>query len=295
MFNDYLGREYTIVEKKPNLIKNKMKYIVYQTLNLVNNKIYIGVHKTKDPDVFDGYIGCGIVVTNSSTYTNPKTPLQYAVKKYGTSKFRRSILFVFDTAEEAYNKEADIVTWDFINRSDTYNAKLGGIGGSCIYIKINQFDLDGNLVNTWNSIKEASEFYNISDTAISNAEKFCGSCIGYYWSRESNIDISKYKNLKKTICYKYNSLGKLVDTYNSIYEAAKLNDELVSVIERAIKGGYKVKGFYYDTTIREVYTGKNKVSLRGKTLYVYDLDGNFIIELSNSKDIKDYFKISSTN
>lgn len=32
-----------------------MKYIVYLTTNIVNNKIYVGVHGTKDPTVFDGY------------------------------------------------------------------------------------------------------------------------------------------------------------------------------------------------------------------------------------------------
>lgn len=35
------------------------KWIVYCTTCIVNNKIYIGVHKTKTPDVFDGYIGGG--------------------------------------------------------------------------------------------------------------------------------------------------------------------------------------------------------------------------------------------
>ena len=41
-----------------------MKYIVYLTTNLKSlykntPKIYIGVHKTEDPEIFDGYIGCG--------------------------------------------------------------------------------------------------------------------------------------------------------------------------------------------------------------------------------------------
>jgi hypothetical protein len=43
-------------------MKNNFKYIVYQTINLVNNKIYIGVHRT-NPDIFDGYIGNGVQQT----------------------------------------------------------------------------------------------------------------------------------------------------------------------------------------------------------------------------------------
>lgn len=37
-----------------------MKHIVYLTINTINRHIYVGKHATKDPDVFDGYIGCGV-------------------------------------------------------------------------------------------------------------------------------------------------------------------------------------------------------------------------------------------
>ena len=270
-----------------------MKYIVYQTINLKNNKIYIGVHKTINPEVFDGYIGCGIIITNPSTYNNPTTPLQYAVKKYGTSNFRRSILFILDTAEEAFKKEAEIVNKDFINRKDTYNAKLGGIGGSSYSTKIYQFNLQGILVNSWDSIIEAAEFYNISDTAIHNAYKFKGSCKGYYWSKDNTINTSEYSSINKTLCYRYNLLGKLVNSYNSISEVAKDSGVTMQEIERAIKGGYKVKDSYYSTKIYEEYTGKSKISLKNKSLYVYSLDGNFITELKNSNDIYNFFNIKT--
>lgn len=36
-----------------------MNYIVYKTTNLINGKVYVGVHRT-NPDIFDGYIGCGV-------------------------------------------------------------------------------------------------------------------------------------------------------------------------------------------------------------------------------------------
>lgn len=56
-----------------------MKYIVYKTTNLVNDFIYIGVHKTDNPDIFDGYIGCGVYINKASTFLKPKTNFQIAV------------------------------------------------------------------------------------------------------------------------------------------------------------------------------------------------------------------------
>lgn len=71
-----------------------MKYIVYLTTNKINNKIYIGVHETEDPDIFDGYIGCGAYLNKPSSYNKGKTHLHNAILKYGTSAFHRHTLKV---------------------------------------------------------------------------------------------------------------------------------------------------------------------------------------------------------
>jgi len=91
-----------------------MIYYLYQITNTVNGKIYIGVHKTTDID--DGYMGSGKI-------------LQSAVKKYGIENFTKTILETFSNSAEMYAREKEIVTEDFVRRSDVYNIKIGGLGG----------------------------------------------------------------------------------------------------------------------------------------------------------------------
>ena len=105
-------------------------YYVYKTTNSVNNKIYIGVHKS-DNIRNDNYVGSGKV-------------LKYSIEKYGINKFKREILFEYDNKEEAYLRESEIVDEMFIARLDTYNIKLGGCGG---FDYINDNNLSGRVGN----------------------------------------------------------------------------------------------------------------------------------------------------
>ena len=272
-----------------------MKYIVYQTTNLINNKIYIGQHKTKDPNIFDQYLGCGIKVNMPSSYENPCSPLQYAVKKYGVKNFKRTTIAVFDTLEEALELEAKIVNYEFLKRKDTYNAQLGGKTGYK-YLPVNQFDLKGNYIKTWNNMADAADFYCVSHTAIFNAVNFKGSCKRFFWSKEDSIDITKFTNQPETKCFQYSAeTGKFVAFYNSIKEAAYVVGVTPQSIGNALQSGYNIKGFYFSTKMLEEYNGKPKVSLRNKTVYVYNLDGEYLTELNNGKEIKEYFKINTTN
>lgn len=272
-----------------------MKYILYQTTNLINNKIYIGQHKTKDPLIFDGYIGCGIKINTPSSYMKPCSPLQYAVKKYGVKNFRRTTLKVVDTLEEVLKLEAEIVDYNFIKRPDTYNAQLGGTTGYK-YLPINQFDLNGKFIKTWNTMIEAAEFYNVSHTAIYNAVHYKGSCVKYYWAKEQSIDTSKFLNTPETKVFQYNAItGKFIQMYNSVKEAALAIGVTQQSIGNAMKSGYKIKEYYFNSSLIEEWRGKPKVSLKGKNLYVYNLDGEYLTTLKNGNEIREYFHIKTTN
>ena len=43
-------------------MESNIKFIVYLTTNLVNRKIYVGVHRTETPEIFDGYLGNGLTI-----------------------------------------------------------------------------------------------------------------------------------------------------------------------------------------------------------------------------------------
>lgn len=275
---------------------NKKWYIVYQMTNIVNNKIYIGVHKTKNPEIFDGYIGGGMYFNSPSSYSKPNSPYQYAVKKYGPSNFKRTTLKIFNTAEEAYKLESEIVDKNFIKRKDVYNAQLGGFSGGFKLNPTFQFDESGKLVKEWDTIMEASEFYGLSHTAIINAIKFKGSSNGYFWSHENNIDTTEYTMNKGTTCYVYLAeSGKFYARYSSVPETASDLELRTQDIQRALKGGYKVKNYYFSTSLLEEFAGKPKVSIKNKIVYVYDLDGNLVFESKNSKELMNYLRIKTTN
>lgn len=86
--------------------------VIYKTTNKINGKYYIGVSNGRNLN-----------------YKGSRSALHNAMRKYGRENFIRETLEVFDTIKEAFNREAEIVTEEFVANPNTYNLKVGGKGG----------------------------------------------------------------------------------------------------------------------------------------------------------------------
>lgn len=85
-----------------------------------------------------------------------------------------------------------------------------------------QYDLYGNFIKEWDSLKEASDYYNTY--CISNAcRQLAPTAVGFQWKYKSDDRPIKdiHNNTNKKIIYVYTLDGQFINQYESISEAVR--------------------------------------------------------------------------
>lgn len=116
--NDIKGRK----------LQLKIYHTVYKTTNLINGKIYIGIHSSSDQ--YDSYLGSGLI-------------LKHAIKKYGKHNFKKEVLLCALAQEYLYEFEKSFIQM-ICNNENSYNISKGGHGG-------NTGNYSGHIGNAWAS------------------------------------------------------------------------------------------------------------------------------------------------
>lgn len=270
------------------MVKNwiTMKYIIYLTVNNKSkknglNKIYIGYHKTEDPEIFDGYLGCGVYVQKPATYMQPTTPFQKAVKKYGPNAFTRYTIQIVDTIEEASAIEESIVTEQFIRQAHVYNVAVGGLGG---YFKgqqdrtwhskpINQFDYDGNLIKTWNSTVEAADSLGLNLIRLQRASTDGITYAGFYWSRQPQIFNTNHRKQKTFV---YTKDGSQVAVFGTRKECAQYLGCTPQAVSHACRNQQLLCNHYVSNINTDEFKPKPRVQLKSCQFFLYSIPYRFI-------------------
>lgn len=274
-----------------------MKYIVYLTVNKINHKVYVGVHRT-NPDVFDGYIGCGI--THKDKKKGRVKGFPAAVRKYGYENFKRITLRVFPNTEEgklaAYEMEAKIVNEKFVKSKMTYNITLGGQWTVYETLKkqIAQYSLEGKFIRTWNSIKEAQDTLGLTSISenLTGISKYCGDFQWRYYTDESDIDPVKKK--EKTV-YQFDLKGNLLKVWKSASEASKefknptsAKTAIHNVCKNITRQAY---GYYWSFKCKFEYVEYSPT----KAVAKYNDKGIFIESYTSLKEAAEAHNTTSTN
>lgn len=136
-----------------------MHFTVYKTTNIINGKVYIGSHITKN--IHDDYLGSGKY-------------LKQAINKYGRENFTKEVLYVFDNRADMNSMERSLVNEAFVKDRQTYNATVGGSGGGNIHLvgKTDRYDEIIQKISRANTGKvrsnECKELHRKLRTAQSN-------------------------------------------------------------------------------------------------------------------------------
>lgn len=257
-----------------------MKYIVYKTTNLINGFIYIGVHHTSTPYQFDMYLANGIYINKPDSYKKCKTAMQKAVAEFGVKNFRRETLAVFDTPEEAYDLEGELVNEEFLSRPDVYNMILGGRINYSNGIKCYQYDSNGLFLKEYKSYEEAAKDLEIDSTSIRRSilYKYLVNDKYYYSNQKVDVlDTTTYSaGLKKPV-HRYLKNGKYDSSYVSYSSAADASGCNYNTVARSVKLGIITKNDYYFSTIKEEsYDKARSKEIYFRSVYKYSEDGVFL-------------------
>ncbi len=106
-------------------------YTVYRITNTINNRYYIGVHKTNNK--YDNYMGSGLAIKR-------------AIDLYGVKNFTKEILYSFNCKDDAYDKEKQLIG-ECINDPLSYNISHGGEGGWDYFNKKRRHDYTNPMKN----------------------------------------------------------------------------------------------------------------------------------------------------
>lgn len=268
-----------------------MKYIVFLTISLRDDRIYLGVHKTENPDKFDGYIGAGCWINSNSSFKYPKTPLQCAVKKYGSKEFKRVVLYVYDNEQEAYNKLDQLLNKDFIKSARTFNTFIDHVN-----IPIYQFNKEGLLVKKWTNYREAESFYGYSAFKFQSAVNSKVLFLDSYWSTNNKIKLNEFINKTySNYYYVYSKNGKLLREFNSKLSCAKyLKLDIKELMKYIVSQNLIDNEYFVSTKMCDLFYSKPRTRYKSAEFYVYDSDMNFITKCKG-KELMKIIKLHSWN
>lgn len=276
----------------------ELNYFVYYHIRLdINTVFYVGVGtKAKTGNAYKrAYMKCDRT--------------DFWKKIINKTSYKVDILRDFETKLEALKYESRLIELfglykeggtlcNFIK--DTY---IGDNKSSSINVctknckKIYQYDLDGNFIKEYKSLKSAAESVKANPSDISQAAlmKKIFTCKNFQWRFEKfdKIEATTVKRIRDEFLkkvYQFDLFGNLVAEYKNPKEAEYKNNIKNSFIRACLTGKHNrtCKGFYWSYDKDFVV----KDNVKAKIIYIYDKELNLLNSIIGTKEAAKYVGVS---
>ena len=255
--------------------------------DLIRNKINMEVDTSAlDQEIENYKIQLRKLYHNKDTILSDMDSLDYEDKHYQRRKtdLENHLYKTYDKIDDAYKKEAEIVTKEFVKRNDNYNSIVGGVIQYSNFDALFQYDFDGNFIKKWDSVKSAVEFFGCNGNRFNMAIKDKRSALGCFWSKTyyEKLDVSTFRksNHQEVWCYYKN--GEIYKKYDNATDAQKDLKLTKASINDAISHRKCLKGFYF---ISDILRSDDIIKQNN---LIYNLSDNSISRYSNGKLIQTY-------
>ncbi|MFT7250492.1 MAG: hypothetical protein ACI9FW_000203 [Flavobacterium sp.] len=201
--------------------KNKIN-IIYKVTNLKTKEVYIGATTKSIEERKIDHL--------QKSNKKDGSYFQEAISTYGSTSFTWEQVDTASSTNELAEMEKQYIL-KYNSKEQGYNSDSGGGFVKTVY----QFDLDGKLVASFNSLKEIETTLNHDKRRISNACTTSKQWKGSYWSYSQNntftilIDSRSRKVLQTSID------GKKIAVYSSVSEASKVSGISKTCIARCCR------------------------------------------------------------
>jgi predicted GIY-YIG superfamily endonuclease len=207
------------------MMQKEMK-IVYKVTNQETGKSYIGVTTRSIEERKADHIQKANKGTGGY--------FQEAIATNGADAFRwEQIDTASSTTELAEKEKKYILQYD--SKENGYNSDSGGGFSKTVY----QFDLAGNLIASFDGLKEIQSMLGHDKRRISNACLTAAVWKARYWSYSQNDTFKPATDNRKKQVTQFTLDGAIIAKYSSVSEASRITGLSKTCISRCCRGERK--------------------------------------------------------
>lgn len=209
-------------------MENK-NYIIYKAQNTITGECYIGATTKSIGERKQDHL--------QKVGTGSSLKFHNAISTTGADNFKWEQLDTASNPNELAEKETKYI-FEFKAQEEGYNSDSGGGFKKLVY----QYNEDGILIETYNSLTEIKEILGIDKQRISSACLNSTMYDGSFWSYRLLEKIVAKTDLRIKAVNQYSLNQEFIENFKSASEASRLSGISKSCITKCCRGERKTSG-----------------------------------------------------